>query len=151
MQNAVRTKLDSTKTNKEGPMTPQQERRKELQARQNEIRKEQGANKEGRNFTMDKIKKLDEQLKSRINEQKAARGKVSYKSAEDVDREIARLEKDVDGGQMRLVDEKKALIIFGEKGKAGKSFVTFAFKKAEEAFAYVVYAHPFHVYIIPFN
>ena len=49
------------------------------------------------------------------------------------------------------VDEKKALIIFGEKGKAGKPFVTFAFKKAEEAFADVIYAHPFHVYIIPFN
>ena len=83
MQNAVRTKLDSTKTNKDGPMTPQQERRKELQARQNEIRKEQGANKEGRTSTMDKIKKLDEQLKSRINEQKAARGKVSYKRSEE--------------------------------------------------------------------
>jgi hypothetical protein len=49
------------------------------------------------------------------------------------------------------VDEKKALIIFGEKGKAGKSFMTFAFEITEEAFAYVVYAHPFHVYIIPFN
>ena len=28
-----------------------------------------------------------------------------------------------------LIDEKKALIIFGEKGEAGESFVTFAFKK----------------------
>lgn len=122
MQNAIRTKLDSSKTNKDGPMTPQQERRKELQARQNEIRKEQGANKEGRNSTMDKVKKLDEQLKSRINEQKAARGKVSYKSAEDVDREIARLEKDVDGGQMRLVDEKKALAEISSLRKLKKSF-----------------------------
>jgi hypothetical protein len=49
------------------------------------------------------------------------------------------------------VDEKKALVIFREKGEAGESFMTLAFKKAEEAFADVVYTHPFHVYIIPFN
>ena len=103
-------------------MTPQQERRKELQARQNEIRKEQGANKAGRNSTMDQIKKLDEQLKSRINEQKIARGKVTYKSVEDVDREIANLEKQVDGGQMKLVDEKKALAEISSLRKLRKSF-----------------------------
>lgn len=103
-------------------MTPQQERRKELQARLNDIRKEQGANKAGRTSTMDQIKRLDEQLKSRINEQKVARGKVNYKTVEDVDREIASLEKQVDGGQMKLVDEKKALAEVSSLRKLRKSF-----------------------------
>ncbi len=74
---------------------------------------------------MDQVRKLDEQLKSRINEQKVARGKVAFKSVEDVDREIERLEKQVDGGQMKLVDEKKALDEVSKLRKTRKNFAGF--------------------------
>lgn len=74
---------------------------------------------------MEKIKKLDDQLKSRINEQKTARSKMPYKSVDDVDREIQRLQKQVDTGTMKLVDEKKALAEVSQLNKQRKSFAGF--------------------------
>ena len=74
---------------------------------------------------MDKIKRLDEQLKSRIAENKAARARSAYKSTEDIDREIARLQKQVDTGMMKLVDEKKALAEITSLHKQRKGFATF--------------------------
>ena len=78
-----------------------------------------------RTSKMDQIKRLDEQLKSRIAEQKTARGKVSFKSAEDVDREIQRLDSQVNAGTMKLVDEKKALAEISSLRKSKKSFAGF--------------------------
>jgi chromosome segregation ATPase len=57
-----------------------------------------------------------------LNELKTAKSKSNYKSAEDVDREIARLQKQVDGGMMKLVDEKKALAEISALNKARKNF-----------------------------
>jgi chromosome segregation ATPase len=74
---------------------------------------------------MDKIKRLDEQLKSRINEQKAARSKVSYKSVDDIDRQIAQFQKQVDAGTMKIVDERKALTEITQLNRAKKTFGTF--------------------------
>jgi hypothetical protein len=73
----------------------------------------------------DKIKRLDEQLKSRITELKNSKGKINYKSVEDVDREIAHLQKQVDTGTMKLVDEKKALSEISALHKARKNFSGF--------------------------
>lgn len=73
----------------------------------------------------DKIKRLDEQLKSRINELKNSKGKIQFKTVEDVDREIAHLQKQVDTGTMKLVDEKKALSEITSLHKARKNFSGF--------------------------
>lgn len=74
---------------------------------------------------MDKVKRLDENLKSRIQEQKNAKGRVQYKSAEDVQREIDRLQKQVDAGTMKIVDEKKALADISQLNRQKKSFAGF--------------------------
>ncbi len=74
---------------------------------------------------MDQLKRLDEQLRSRISEQKNARGKVPFKSVDDVDQEIERLEKQVNGGMMKLVDEKKALTEISNLRKQRKNFAQF--------------------------
>lgn len=74
---------------------------------------------------MDKVKRLDENLKSRIQEQKNAKGRVQYKSAEDVQREIDRLQKQVDTGTMKIVDEKKALSEISQLNRQKKSFAGF--------------------------
>lgn len=71
---------------------------------------------------MDKIKRLDEQLKARINEQKTARGKLPFKSVEDVEQHIATLQKQVDSASMKLVDEKKALNDISQLNRQKKSF-----------------------------
>ncbi|KAI1323063.1 hypothetical protein F5Y16DRAFT_20388 [Xylariaceae sp. FL0255] len=124
--NAIKAKVELAlpNKNKDAP-TPTQKRRQELIAQANEIRTKQGVGKNARTSKLDQIKRLDEQLRSRIAEQKAARGKVNFKSAEDLDREIDRLEKQVNGGMMKLVDEKKALTEISNLRKQRKNFAQF--------------------------
>jgi len=74
---------------------------------------------------MDKIKRLDENLKSRINEQKTARSKVQFKSVDEVNSEIDRLQKQVDSGTMKIVDEKKALADISQLNRQKKGFAGF--------------------------
>lgn len=74
---------------------------------------------------MDKIKRLDENMKSRIAEQKVARSRVQYKSADDVQKEIDRLQKSVDAGTMKIVDEKKALADISQLNRLKKGFASF--------------------------
>jgi uncharacterized coiled-coil DUF342 family protein len=90
-----------------------------------EIREQQGAGKAGRNKVFDEIKRLDEMLKSRIAEQKVTRSRVSFKNVDEIDREIERLEKQVNGGLMKLVDEKKALSEISGLRKQRKGFAGF--------------------------
>ncbi|KAJ1333502.1 ABC transporter-like protein [Microdochium nivale] len=124
--NAVKAKVDSALPNKNKDVqSPTQKRRTELIAKANEIRNKQGAGKSTRNSKMDQIKRLDDQLKSRIAEQKTARGKVAFKSTDDLDRQIEHLEKQVNGGLMKLVDEKKALAEISSLRKQRKNFAGF--------------------------
>lgn len=74
---------------------------------------------------MDKIRKLDEGVKSDLAALKTARSRVAYKGLEDVDREIDRLDKQVNSGMMKLVDEKKALTEISNLRKQRKSFAGF--------------------------
>ena len=124
IQNTIKAKVDLATPSKNKD-SPTQKRRQELIAQANEIRSKQGAGKSSRTAKMDQLKRLDEQLRSRIAEQKNARGKVPFKSVEDVDREIERLEKQVNGGMMKLVDEKKALTEISNLRKQRKNFAQF--------------------------
>lgn len=64
-------------------------------------------------------------MKSRINESKNARSKVQYKSADDVQKQIDTLQKEVDSGKMKIVDEKKTLSEISQLNRIKKSFATF--------------------------
>lgn len=110
--------------NKDQP-SPTQKRRQELIAQANEIRRKQAGGKDARTSKLDQIKRLDEQVRSRIAEQKTAKSKVNFKSVEDVDRQIAALEKEVNSGKMKLVDEKKALSDASNLRKVRKNFGQF--------------------------
>ncbi|KAK4238073.1 hypothetical protein C8A03DRAFT_15421 [Achaetomium macrosporum] len=122
--NAVRAKIELAVPNKDKE-NPTQQRRQELIAEANEIRKKQAGGKASRTSKMEQIKRLDDQLKSRIAEQKAARAKVPYKSVEEIDQKIERLEREVGSGQMKLVDEKKALTEVSSLRKLRKNFSQF--------------------------
>ncbi|KAK8051254.1 nuclear segregation protein [Apiospora rasikravindrae] len=124
--NAIKAKVEIAVPNKnKDSQSPTQKRRAELIAQLQEIRSKQGVGKNARNTKMDQLKRLDEQMRSRIAEQKTARGKVNFKSAEDLDREIERLDKQVNGGMMKLVDEKKALTEISNLRKQRKNFAQF--------------------------
>ena len=107
----------------------QQELRNELQA----IKQQQSGFKSSRTNTQEKIAALDAQLKSRMAEQKAAKSRIPYKNVQEVDREIQRLEKQVDAGTMKLVDEKKALSEISSLRKQRKGFA--GFDEAEKGIA----------------
>ncbi|KAH8646962.1 nuclear segregation protein [Tricladium varicosporioides] len=119
---SVKGKIELAKGAKDSPSA---KRRGELIAKLKAIREKQGAGKGQRTQTFDKIKKLDESIKADINAQKNARGKVSFKSVEDLDRQIAQYEKQVDSGMMKLVDEKKAISEISNLRKQRKQFAGF--------------------------
>ncbi|KAF2445727.1 hypothetical protein P171DRAFT_472416 [Karstenula rhodostoma CBS 690.94] len=121
--NAAKAKLDDARPNNKD--SPNAVRQQELKAELTKIRQTQQGQKSSRTAILDKIKRLDEQLKGRIGELKTAKGKVNFKSVEDVDREIARLQKEVDTGRMKIVDEKKALNEITNLNKARKNFSGF--------------------------
>jgi uncharacterized coiled-coil DUF342 family protein len=125
--NAIRSKVDSVapKGGKDAPQNPTQKRRQELITEANEIRQKQGGAKNARTAKMDQIKRLDEQLRSRLQEQKASRAKVSFKSVEELDAKIADLDAQVSTGNMKIVDEKKALAEISMLRKTRKNFSQF--------------------------
>lgn len=90
-----------------------------------EIREKQSAGKSGRKELFDKISKLDAGIKTDIANQKTARSKVNFKSVDELDREIKRLEDQVNGGTMKIVDEKKALAEVSNLRKQRKGFSGF--------------------------
>ena len=110
--------------------SPAGKRQQELRAELQSIKQQQSGFKSSRGNVQDKIAALDAQLKSRIAEQKTARSRVSYKSVEEIDREIQRLEKQVDTGAMKLVDERKALQEISNLRKQRKGFA--GFEEAEK-------------------
>ncbi|KAI7338535.1 hypothetical protein KC315_g1720 [Hortaea werneckii] len=121
--NQIKSKLDMTKpSNKDSPSAKRQQ---ELRAELQQIRQQQQSSKSGRTQIMDRVKRLDENLKSRINEQKNARSRVQFKSVDEVEKEIDRLQKQVDSGSMRIVDEKKALADISQLNRQKKGFAGF--------------------------
>ncbi|KAI9808863.1 MAG: hypothetical protein M1827_007186 [Pycnora praestabilis] len=121
--NAIKAKIDLAKPpNKDSPTAKRQQ---ELRSQLSAIRQQQQGQKTSRGSLQEKIRQLDATLKNRINEQKVARSRVSFKNVEEVDREIQRLEKGVDSGTMKLVDEKKSLADISSLRKQRKGFAGF--------------------------
>ncbi|CAG7976625.1 unnamed protein product [Penicillium salamii] len=118
--NQIKSKLDNAKPNNKD--SPASKRQQELRSELSSIRQKQSGFKSGRTSTQEKINALDANLKARIAEQNANRGRLSFKSVEEIDKEIARLEKSVDSGTLRLVDERKALTEVSNLRKQRKSF-----------------------------
>ncbi|KAI9754784.1 MAG: hypothetical protein M1815_005423 [Lichina confinis] len=121
--NAVKAKIDLARPSTKG--SPAQQRQQELRAQLNTIRQQQQQLKSSKGNVREKIEQLDASLKSRIAEQKTARSRVPYKNVEEIDRQIERLEKQVDTGTMKLVDEKKALAEVSSLRKQRKGFGQF--------------------------
>jgi chromosome segregation ATPase len=120
MQQAVRAKIDLAKGSPKD--SPAAKRRGELLAQLKEIQAQQGTGKAGRSQTFEKIKRAEEQLKELIAGQKVARSRVSHKNVAEVDAEIASLDKQIETGLMKMVDEKKALAQISNLRKQRKNF-----------------------------
>ncbi|KAI9883412.1 MAG: hypothetical protein M1823_004829 [Watsoniomyces obsoletus] len=120
---AVRAKLDLTKPS--STKSPAQQRQQELRSELASIRQQQQQFKSSRGNLQEKIKALDNTIKSRITEQKNARARVPFKSVDEIDQRIQHLDKQVETGTMKLVDEKKALAEISSLRKQRKGFAQF--------------------------
>jgi uncharacterized coiled-coil DUF342 family protein len=120
MQNQIKAKIESAKPNNQD--SPAAKRQKELRAELAAIRQKQQGFKASRTSVQEKINALDANLKARVAEQSNSRSRIAFKNVEEIDREIARLEQQVDSGNMRLVDEKKALADISNLRKQRKNF-----------------------------
>lgn len=119
-QNQIKAKLDTAKPNNQD--SPVAKKQQELRAELSSIRQKQSGFKSSRASTLEKVNALESNLKARIAEQNNSRGKMPFKNVDEVDREISRLEKQVDSGTLRLVDERKALSDISTLRKQRKSF-----------------------------
>lgn len=101
---AVREKLSSANQPSTG-----NDKRAALKAELDSIRSQQSSNKLNRGKTHEQLKAIQEGIQKKIKDLQAARGKAPYKTAADVDAHISHLEKQVESGSMKVVDEKRAL------------------------------------------
>ncbi|KAM3065355.1 multicopy suppressor of BFA (Brefeldin A) [Clarireedia jacksonii] len=122
--NAAKAKLDVAQPNKNKD-SPTAKRRSDLIAQLKAIKEQQSSTKSGRMQVFDQIKKLDEQIKAKSSEQKAAKSKVGFKNVDELDREIERLQKAVDAANMKIVDERKTLTEISNLRKQRKGFSGF--------------------------
>lgn len=120
LKNQVKAKIESARPNNQD--SPSGKRQQELLAELQSIRQKQQGFKASRSTTQEKINALDSTLKARLTEQNNSRGRMPFKNVDDIDREISRLEKEVDSGTMRLVDERKALSDISNMRKQRKNF-----------------------------
>ncbi|KAL6230595.1 hypothetical protein BDW75DRAFT_244678 [Aspergillus navahoensis] len=120
--NQVKAKIEAAKPNNQD--SPAAKRQQELRAALSSIRQKQQGFKASRTSTQEKINALDATLKARIAEQNNSRTRMSFKNVDELDHEIARLEKQVDSGTLRLVDEKKILADISSLRKQRKNFAS---------------------------
>lgn len=100
-------------------------RQKELRAKLSVMRQQQQGFKTSKTNTQEKINSLDANLKARVAEQNSSRSRIPFKNVEELDKDVARLEKQVDSGTMRLADERDALAEISKLRKQRKSFAGF--------------------------
>ncbi|KAK6355553.1 hypothetical protein TWF696_004652 [Orbilia brochopaga] len=124
--NEVKAKLDLSKpVGSDGPRNPAQERQAALRKELSEIRATQSSKKSSKQNLFERQKALNDSITSKIAAQKLARAKVPYKSPEEIDDAIARLEAKVEAGNMKLVDERRTLESISQLKKQKKSFAGF--------------------------
>jgi len=102
--NVVREKISLTTSN-----SPGSERRTALRSELDGIRDQQSTNKNSRGKILEQLKSLQESIQKKIKDLQAAKGKTPFKNVAEVDAHIKNLEKQVDSGNMKLADEKRAL------------------------------------------
>ncbi|GAA5906480.1 Bfr1p [Sporobolomyces salmoneus] len=135
-QDSLRSQIDSLQTklndlknkiqNSSLKGGPNHERKIELRKQLDELRNEQGKVRGGRGKTVEQLGTMQEGLKKKIAELQTAKAKVPYKTVQDVDNQIKSLDRQVESGTMKLVDEKKALSEISSLRKSRKTVEGFS-------------------------
>ncbi|KAF9462656.1 hypothetical protein BDZ94DRAFT_1194307 [Collybia nuda] len=101
---AVREKISLTTKSGSG-----NDRRSVLRAELDNIRGQQLNNKNSRGKIHDQLKALQDGIQKKIKDLQAAKSKTPFKTIAEIDVHVKHLEKQVESGNMKLADEKRAL------------------------------------------
>ncbi|CAM9021311.1 unnamed protein product [Wickerhamomyces anomalus] len=96
--------------------------RKTLIGELNELRKTQADFKGKRDLINNKIKEIDASLKRKIGEVQATTSKNNFKSAEEIDARIKKIDDNISSGDMKLVEERLAIKEITSLRKLRKDF-----------------------------
>ncbi|KAI8325561.1 hypothetical protein GQ54DRAFT_295380 [Martensiomyces pterosporus] len=86
---------------------PHAEKRNKLVNRLQEIRKEQNELRKSRGKVFDKQASLTASISKKLGELKAIQSKSTYKTVEEIDELIAKSEKRIDSGKLKIIDERR--------------------------------------------
>lgn len=78
--------------------------------------------KKKRHLINDQIRVLDQSIKKKVSEISAKTSKYNFKTVDDIDRKIRKLESDIESGNLMLVEEKKSLKEISSLNKLKKDF-----------------------------
>ncbi|KAI9512183.1 hypothetical protein F5148DRAFT_1273820 [Russula earlei] len=85
------------------------EKRNALRAQLDELRSQQSGNKTSRNKIFEQLKTRQDAIQKRVKDLQASRSKTEFRTVEDVDAHIRKLERQVDSGSLKIAEEKRAL------------------------------------------
>ncbi|GAA5912237.1 hypothetical protein JCM6882_005204 [Rhodosporidiobolus microsporus] len=121
-QNDLRARISSSAPKS----SPEHERKLAVRKELDALRTEQAARKGGRGKTLDNLKALQDAVGKKIKDLQAAKTKAPFKTVQEVENQIKALERQVESGQMKLVEEKKALAEISSLRKSRKLVESFA-------------------------
>ncbi|WVQ75127.1 hypothetical protein IAR50_004736 [Cryptococcus sp. DSM 104548] len=106
----VKAKIDAIRSRIALSQAPtSNDRRSAIKSELDSLRGEQAKFKGDRNKLFEEMKRLQEGVQKKIKEVQGSRGKIVYRSVAEVDARIQELDGQVESGNLKLVDEKKAL------------------------------------------
>ncbi|KAG0211266.1 hypothetical protein BGX28_008211 [Mortierella sp. GBA30] len=92
-----------------------------LRKRLGELRDQQAENKKGKQVKIDQLTALNNSMRKKIADLKAIQDKLPFKTQEAVDAQVIKLEKQLESGSLKLVEEKRILAEISSLKKAKKS------------------------------
>ncbi|RPA86101.1 hypothetical protein BJ508DRAFT_204474 [Ascobolus immersus RN42] len=120
--NAVKAKIDLVQPKRDGPPSETQKRQQALKKELNEIKAQQATHKGSGNKIKEEIAALDADLKVKFAEQKKRKDALPFKTLNELNNAIDRLEREVESGKMRIVEEKRALDNISRMKKQRRNF-----------------------------
>ncbi|KAJ3186717.1 hypothetical protein HDU85_007537 [Gaertneriomyces sp. JEL0708] len=102
------------------------DRRKELRAKQEELQKERNEINDRRAKLVEQLKSLQAAIRKKDDEARNSKDRLGYKKPEDVDAQIALLERKQQSGQVSLAEEKRIIAEISNLKKARKILEGFA-------------------------
>ncbi|CAG8745881.1 36263_t:CDS:2, partial [Racocetra persica] len=123
--NDVVEKINNTPDN-----APASQRREELRAQLDRLRGKQAEMKKKRYQKVDLLKSMNDSLQKKKKDLKAQKDKLQFRTVKDIDNQISKLEKQVESGTLKIVDEKRIISDISGLKKSRKLVETFEAQQA---------------------